>query len=161
MEEEMIERIKEVCFKQDITYKHTLHKELLNSIVEMLSAEGFNVESTRWQLENRKFRYKHIHSRTGEVSLRKIGILDIFAEKEGFKIAIEFDNGTFMKTGSVEKLLQSKANMNIGIVKGISTFSFLKPNTEIIQEEAGKLKIKDREIWLVIIGEKVAEKIRI
>ena len=51
--------------------------------------------------------------------VRQRGFIDILASLEEEKVAIEFDNGNNLKLKSISKLLQSDANIRIGVVRGV------------------------------------------
>jgi len=57
------------------------------------------------------------------------------------EIAIEFDNGATIKRSSIRKLLQSKANICIGIIKGSISKKYTNlPNDQIMNNSVTKFK---------------------
>ena len=60
--------------------------------------------------------------------LSRRGRIDIYAQRDNLKIAIEFDSGASMKYKSIEKLLQSNANI-------CAAFAFGPKNTSMEKSE--------------------------
>ena len=153
MKEEIINSIIEVCSGQDLSIlRSELHRAMLIHIANFFRSEGYSV------ISEKPIPHKHIDRKQGGIEVQKNGFIDLFAEKDGFSVAIEFDDGTHIRKNSIEKLLQSDANMCIGIVKGRMNDALLSSNITRVEKQAKALNIV-RGIWLIIVTEKIAKRV--
>lgn len=152
-ESEILDEIKRVCFSQDIEQRRSiLHERLIDDLFRLLRSHNYYLM--------RECGIAHTHvSRMGVVSTRQ-GRIDLLSIRQDHKIAIEFESGTRVKYASVEKLLQSDADVRIAIARGERNSPFiLQENTEKIHEVMGYLQIFDRKILLIIISEGICREI--
>ena len=100
-----------------------------------------------------------------------MGYIDVFAQKDDLKIAVEFDRGASLKYKSLEKLLQSGANTCIAIAYGPKRDSVggdkycLEKNLSRLNQVCGELcqyyhethnehrfqELIDKDLWLGIV----------
>ncbi len=109
------------------------------------------------------------------------GYIDIYAEKKGFRIAIEFDSGQSVKWKSLEKLFQSKAQLCIALVSGptrnleISRKICYERNLKRAKQVTNEIidhferkdsfsfssTLKDKRFWIGIVNLGIFEKINL
>lgn len=88
--------------------------------------------------------------------IRKRGFIDLFAISDEDKVAIEFDNGNNLKLKSISKLLQSDANIRIGVVRGNQRYNVWWSNKRRIAHIMRRLRILNKPIFLIINSQKSA-----
>ena len=147
----VIEQVKCVCFSVNIENREGLHRDLLDRLKALFVNGGYKVH-----LEYPIHFESRIRKSGDKVS--RDGNLDLFAFKNGRKIAIEFDTGVHLKFKSIEKLFQVDADMCIGIIKGrLNTLGSLNANVgriEQVKKEVGAFK---KNFRLIILAEKIAK----
>lgn len=89
----------------------------------------------------------------GDIVFRR-GFIDIFAVLGQEKVAIEFDNGNNLKLKSISKLLQSDANIRIGVVRGNQRVNVWSSNKRRISYVMKRLEILRKPICLIINSHK-------
>ncbi|HOE93330.1 MAG TPA: hypothetical protein PLK11_04150 [Methanofastidiosum sp.] len=151
MDYEVIKSIERICFNQNLEIpRNELHSELLNKISIFLKNKNYLVVpeySLQYETIERK-------TKTGKI---KNGKIDVLAINLPQIIAIEFDSGLNLKYKSIEKLIQSEANILIGIVKGdkeCGSFS----NLDRLASTLGNEKI-DKKFHLIMLAAKKTFKI--
>jgi len=82
------------------------------------------------------------------------GLIDLFVFFKQKKIAIEFDNGNRLKLKSISKLLQSDADIRIGIVRGNQRYNVWWSNKRRIANIMRRLEILRKPILLIINSQK-------
>ena len=146
LSQDIVEQTKSFCFSCEM--ETSSHEGFLLGLSGLLVQNGWKV-SREYPLSFRNVR------KNGEIEKRGGGI-DLHASLQGKKIAVEFDMGQSLRFRNVAKLLQSKADMAIGIVGGSKgcTCSSLDSNKERIQYVMDKLGILDKSILLLIVNER-------
>ena len=89
----------------------------------------------------------------GEIVERR-GFIDFFVFFKQKTIAIEFDNGNRLKLKSISKLLQSEADVRIGIVRGNQRYNVWWSNKRRIAHIMKRLQIIRKPILLIINSQK-------
>ena len=113
----IVEDIQKIVFECDVysLKRSEIHKKIQNYLMGYLFEKGFKV-TPEYRIRFRTLgRVKRLQ---GQVKESKIGYIDVFAQKNNLKIAVEFDTGASLKYKSLEKLLQSGANVCIAIAYG-------------------------------------------
>lgn len=113
----IVEDIQQIVFQCDVysNKRSEIHKKVQNYLMGYFFEKGFKI-TPEYKIKYRKLgRIKRLQ---GQVQESKIGYIDVFIQRNNLKIAIEFDSGASMKYKSLEKLLQSGANMCIAIAYG-------------------------------------------
>lgn len=151
---DIVEEIKKSCFNQDIQSRKNLHALLIDNLISLFRRNNYRVEIESSILRN------HLRLRNGVVQGGK-GYVDLLAIGQNQKIAIEFDSGATLRYNSIEKLLQSDADILIGIVRGYSypQWELLDDNRMKIHKVMKYSGIYDRKLLLIIISEKTSEEI--
>lgn len=145
----IIEAIKSLCFNQDARISGDFHSWFVRNLAQLLRTQNYRVER-----ESPLF-HDHLTLRTRKVR-GKQGYVDLFATGcNGQTIAIEFDSGISLRYNSIEKLLQSDADILIGIVSG----GTLSHNRERILEVMSKSGITDRKVLLIVMSSKTSEEV--
>jgi hypothetical protein len=148
----LIEDLKEVCFNVPLHDQTYLHSTLLDGLMDLFISRGFLVERERF--------VSHSHYyRTWMMPLKKKGFIDLYAFNDHWKVAIEFDTGNILKCRSIEKLLESGADIAIGIAGARCAAPVLQSNIRKVMkasEYAGPIKNK---FWIILLGKRVAEEI--
>ncbi|PVX23974.1 MAG: hypothetical protein CW691_09280 [Candidatus Bathyarchaeum sp.] len=83
-------------------------------------------------------------------------MIDIVAVLGQEKVAIEFDNGNNLKLKSISKLLQSDADIRIGVVRGNKRANVWPSNKRRISYVMRRLEILKKPIYLIINSNKSA-----
>ena len=143
----IIEKIRDFCFNFGEFYPNS-HDWFQSSLSQFLQNIGCNV-----YLEDEIF-FDCVKA-NGDIVVRR-GLIDVFAVLEQDKVAIEFDNGNNIKLKSVSKLLQSDANIRIGVVRGNQRVNVWSSNKRRISYVMRRLEILRKPIYLIIISHKSA-----
>ena len=144
----IVDEIKRLCFSRGASIGGDPHSEFIMNLEYLLRKNNYRVENGHDLL------YKHLTLKTGRVQ-REHGIIDLFAEGLNHTIAIEYDSHRSLKYKSIEKLLQSNADILIGIV-GDGTLNY---NKERILEVMGGSGITDKKVLLLAVAEKASEEV--
>lgn len=139
----IIDGIKEICFNFDCNNERRfIHRNTLNEIKNFLENCNF-ITQLEYPII---FDYK---TTKGDTIFMKNGFIDLVAESNQIKIAIELDSGNHLKYKSIEKLLKTNFDILIGIVKGNSG------SPELIQENIDRIKSKmnlnSKQIILIVM----------
>ena len=140
----LIRTIEELCFNLK-DYETINHGKFKADFINYLQKKGCSV------IEEYGLRFNNV-TRNGEI-VERGGAIDFMVAFDDNKIAIEFDNGNRLKLKSIAKLLQSGADVLIGIVRGNQSYSVLSTNRSRIIYVVKKLQIS-RSILLIIISQK-------
>jgi hypothetical protein len=144
----IVEEIKKLCFSRGASIGMDQHPEFIMNLEYLLRTHNYRVEN-EYHLP-----YSHRTLKTGRVQ-REHGIVDLLAYGWNHKIAIEYDSKISLKYKSIEKLLQSDADILIGIV-GNGT---LNHNKERILEVMNGSRITDRKVLLITMSDKAFEEV--
>ena len=138
---EYIKAIEKIIFKgDDIEDKAERHEYIQKSLAKffrLLNFEAF----IKYPVGCIHFDHTSDHNRDSEFRAY-FGKVDIYIKAPSkIEIAIEFDNGATIKRSSIRKLLQSKANICIGIIKGSISKKYTNlPNDQIVNNSVSKFK---------------------
>jgi len=151
----MLREIENICFRENTTERKNLHSKLLISIKDRCVKEGYRV-----YLEY-PINFVTVRRRDLECYKRH-GYIDLIAQKNKSRIAIEFDSEIHLKFKSIEKLLQSNADTCLGIVRGsLNEPGLICSNTKRILEVRNEFRVDKKIFWLIIISEQSVYKIDI
>ncbi len=147
----MIEPLKELLFTQEFKTRKDIHFPLIDQIEKLLRKQGFLM-----------IKEKPINFMTKRVKdsqeLIRSGFMDLYGKKEGVRIAIELDSGEHLKFKSIEKLLQSNANICIGIIYGNKNKKQLvNENVKRILSRMHFLNNTEKEFWIFMISERIVK----
>ena len=126
-----------------------LHPLLIMNLERLLRMYNYKV-----QRESPLF-HDHLTLSTGNVQ-GKQDYVDLLGIGWNCTIAIEFDSCKSLRYNSIEKLLQSDADVLIGIVKD-GTLNYNKERILEVMNESG---ITDRKVLLIVMSEKSSEEVR-
>ena len=150
MDYDIVKSIEDICFNQNINIsRKELHTELLNKISVFLKNKNYLI------IPEHHVEYEATIRKTNTIKIKN-GRIDILGINPPQFIAIEFDTGLNLKYKSIEKLIQSEANILIGIVKGESnyaTYSNLERLASTINEEINYERPNTR-FYLIILATK-------
>jgi hypothetical protein len=150
------EQIRDYCLSMEEA-EYSNHQLFCDSLGSFLKKRNWVVQR---EFETGPFRVLRV--RNDEIKVTG-AFIDIYATgPNGQTIFIEFDNGNHLKFNSISKLLQADAEFPIGIVHGNRRRGFLRfDNINRILRTAQKLGIKDKVIFLIIIQNKIAERVKV
>jgi len=143
--QEIIEIIREFCYKFGETYPNS-HEYFQTSLMQLLQNKGCNVS-----IEHEIF-FDCVKA-NGEI-VRRRGLIDLYVFFGEKRIAIEFDKGNRLKLKSICKLLQSDADIRIGVVRGNQRYNVWWSNKRRIAYIMKKLRILKKRILLIINSHK-------
>jgi len=143
--EEVLKRIEEFCYDDNTNNKYS-HDSFQSNLSNSLQRFGCHV------IEEYEVIFDCVKE-NGEIVERR-GLIDFFVIFKQKKIAIEFDNGNRLKLKSISKLLQSKADVRIGIVRGNKRYNVWWSNKRRIAQVMRRLQIINKPILLIIIFQK-------
>ena len=103
----MIEDIKNIVFNRSKN-----HNSIQNALVNYFRSKHYRV-IPEYSIAYRKL--GRIERLQGNEDLSKGGKIDIYAQRNQERIAIEYDSGATIRWKSIEKLLQSEAHLCIAI----------------------------------------------
>jgi len=146
--EEIIEAIKWFCFNYSPRHEPT-HQEFQDGLSEFLRKRDCKV------IEEYGLFFDSVKI-SGEIVERRGGYIDLFVFFNQQKIAIEFDSGNNLRLKSISKLLQSEADILIGIVRGNQRYNVWYSNKRRITDVMKRLQILRKPILLIIIYQKSA-----
>jgi hypothetical protein len=144
----IVDEVKKLCFSRGASIGGDPHREFITNLEHLLRTRNYRVE------KEYRLLYNHRTLKTGKVQ-RVHGDVDLFAEGWNHKIAIEYDGLISLRYKTIEKLLQSNADILIGIV-GNGT---LNDNKERILKVMDDLRIKNRKLLLIAVSEKASEEV--
>ncbi len=146
----VIDKVSCVCFGIEVASRQGLHKCLVGELKKLFADGGYRVYLEYPICFESKVR------KSGE-RIQREGYLDLYAVKNGRKIAIEFDTGVHLKFKSIEKLFQVDADLCIGIVRGnANAFEDNIKRIEAVKKESGLLK---KNLWLLVLCDGTAHKV--
>jgi len=90
--------------------------------------------------------------------LTRHGFIDLVATDGCGKIAVEFDTGNVLKLRSIEKLLDCDAQLVIGIAGTRCAAPRLQMNIKRIAAASDYTKRENKEMWIILLAKKVAQK---
>lgn len=150
----IIDKLKERLFNGEIASRTDSHRRVLNELVEIFQDLGFTTKKEKETIFNSISVHKSIKT-------QKRGFIDFYAKKGDFVVAVEFDSGARLKYKSIEKLIQSEANLCIGITFGSLTGKkVVKENLIRISSRKEFLMESKKDFWLVVILEKKVRSIQ-
>ncbi len=138
---EYLNAIKKIIFRGDhIENRAERHEYIQKSLAKffrLLNFEAF----IEYPVGCIHFDHTSDHNRDSEFRAY-FGKVDIYIKAPSkIEIAIEFDNGATIKRSTIRKLVQSQANICIGIIKGsISKKHTNLPNDQIVNNSVTKFK---------------------
>jgi len=145
--EEIIETIKEFCYNYRQAYDPT-HQKFQDDLSSFLRKNGCRL------INEYELIFDNVKE-NGEIVERR-GLIDLFVFVNQKKVAIEFDNGNNLKLKSISKLLQSEADVIIGIVRGNQRYNVWYSNKRRITHVMKRLQILRKPILLIINHQKSA-----
>ncbi len=147
----VLEQVKRLCFRVNFEDREGLHRDVIERLKALFANGGYKVH----------LEYPiHFESRIRKSGDRisRDGNLDLFAFKNGRKIAIEFDTGVHLKFKSIEKLFQVNADICIGIIRGrFNSLGSLNSNVDRIEQVKRELGAFKKNFRLIILAEKIAK----
>ncbi len=146
----VIDRVSCVCFGIGVERREGLHRNLVIELKKLFVGGGYRVNLEYPICFESKVR------KSGEKVLRE-GYVDLFAVKNGRKIAIEFDTGVHLKFKSIEKLFQVDADLCIGIVRGNA--NALEDNIARIEAVKKECGLSKKNLWLVVLCDRIARNV--
>ena len=141
LSKEYIKAIEKIIFKgddiEDRAERHEYIQKSLAKFFRLLNFEAF----IEYPVGCIHFDHTSDHNRDSEFRAY-FGKVDIYIKAPSkIEIAIEFDNGATIKRSSIRKLLQSKPNICIGIIKGSISKKYTNlPNDQIVNNSVTKFK---------------------
>ncbi len=145
--EEIIEAIKWFCYNYSPIYKPT-HQRFQDDLCNSLRKKGCKV------IKEYGLFFDNVKE-NGEI-VERGGYVDLFVFVNQQKIAVEFDGGNNLKLKSISKLLQSEADILIGIVRGNQRYNVWYSNKRRITDVMKRLQILRKPILLIINYQKSA-----
>lgn len=147
-----MEDLKELCFSIPLCSQTDLHSSLLDGLMDLFASRGYIVE--------REWYVNHTHYyKTWMMPLKKNGFIDLYAFNGHWKVAIEFDTGNTLKRRSIEKLLESGADVVIGIAGARCATPILQNNIRKVMNAIEYTRPITKRFWIILLGKKVAEEI--
>jgi len=119
----ILESIKRILLESKGLERPLQHEFIQQELYKLFRRDGFD------SFFEYEISYLHKYRGTKQAGKEKLvrnGRIDIVAQKDDTKIALEFDSGATIKWKSIEKLLQCDAGYCFGIVSGPKTDSKLK-----------------------------------
>jgi hypothetical protein len=138
----MIKLIEDFCFNYTEPFSIN-HERFKADFTNFLQKESCSV------IEEYELIFNNVKA-NGEI-VRQRGFIDFLVYFDNKKIAIEFDNGNRLKLKSIAKLLQSGADLMIGIVRGNPTYNVQFSNRKRMKWVMKKLQ-NFRRILLIVIA---------
>ncbi len=140
----LISLIEEFCYGYEEPFGIN-HERFKADFISFLQKEGCDV------IEEYELFFDNV-SANGKIA-RKRGFIDFWVTFENKRIAVEFDNGNKLKLKSICKLLQSGADLMIGIVRGNQYYNVKVSNIKRVKWIMNKLQIS-RKILLISLSPK-------
>jgi len=145
--ERIIELVREFCFDYRPAYTYS-HEEFQGDLTDFLRENGCQV------INEYELVFDNVKE-NGDIVQRR-DFIDFLVFLNQKKIAIEFDNGNNLKLKSISKLLQSEADVIIGIVRGNQRYNVWYSNKRRMIRVMKSLQILRRPILLIINSQKSA-----
>jgi len=145
--EEIIEAVKWFCYNYSPIYEPT-HQRFQDDLSNFLRKKGCRV------IKEYGLFFDNVKG-NGEI-VESGGYIDLFVFVNQQKIAIEFDGGNNLKLKSISKLLQSEADILVGIVRGNQRYNVWYSNKRRITDVMKRLQILRKPILLIINYQKSA-----
>ena len=148
---DIIKEIEKICFNQDFSLERKIiHKQTLDKIKIYLENNRFKT-ILECRLCFKSFSQYH------KIMEDRVGYIDLVAQNEIEKIAIELDSGMHLKYKSIEKLLQSGYDILIGIIRGdIRDNNLMSENIERIKKIPNP---NFKKITLIVMANKITSEI--
>lgn len=149
-----VKELVQICYNYQFSdTRHGQHDSLLNMLSNFYRDRGFVI--TR----EYPIRFDSYFLRENKIETSN-GLIDLVLDSDSQKIAIEFDSGVTLKYKSIAKLIQSNADVRVGIVKGRKSYSVYETKYKM-KDVVRRVSYLPKDFWLISINQRVAEKINL